>query len=321
MKQIFFAWILLALIFAASGSPLDDDCVGLVEDFLQKRLPNLRERSKEVQEYKEDDFVYFLHIPRTAGRSFWSCFLHRAFPTSKRCAKSYDTLRLELSRPDCKLLASHDDYSVTDFLPENFKVITQVRHPVDRVISAYEFSTLIAAKEYSINTTKPDVQPKKAKEGEEKVLTRDVWPWLYLVQLFDRYSEKTLTHIYRKHKEYRESKSPNLFCVWRHMLGPENPTEHEKSLDRWIQAFSAKSGKLYYYHRKTRESKWELDDEEKKKLTPLLDPYNNTIYLPLALFVQFPMADELVNNAMTYQVNLFGSLDTKLRQFERRFWD
>ena len=83
-----------------------------------------------------------------------------------------------------------------------------------------------------------------------------------------------------------------------------NPEEYEESLDRWIETVSLKSGKTYYYHRRTRESKWTLSEEEQKNLLPPLDPYNNSLILPLASFVEFPMADELVNNAMTFQVIL-----------------
>ena len=53
--------------------------------------------------------------------------LHRlAHPPSKRCAKSYDVLRLNVSVPACGLLSSHDDMSVMDFLVNDTAVITQV---------------------------------------------------------------------------------------------------------------------------------------------------------------------------------------------------
>lgn len=80
------------------------------------------------------------------------------------------------------------------------------------------------------------------------------------------------------------------------------PKEADEKLDRWIRTLSSKSGKVYYFHRRTRESKWTLDEEERKSLLPPIDPYNNSLVLPLASFLEFPMADELVHNAMTYQV-------------------
>lgn len=52
-----------------------------------------------------------------------------AHPPSKRCAKSYDVLRLDMSVPACGLLSSHDDMSVVEHLVKNTAVITQVRLP------------------------------------------------------------------------------------------------------------------------------------------------------------------------------------------------
>jgi hypothetical protein len=71
--------------------------------------------------------LYFLHIPRTAGRTYHSCFLKTAHKPSRRCARSYDVLRLNESIAGCGVLGSHDDYSITDFLPKDTAVITQLR--------------------------------------------------------------------------------------------------------------------------------------------------------------------------------------------------
>ena len=71
--------------------------------------------------------LFFLHIPRTAGRTYYFCFLKLATPPSRRCEKSYDVLRLNSSIADCGLLGSHDDLSVMRFLPHNTAVVTQLR--------------------------------------------------------------------------------------------------------------------------------------------------------------------------------------------------
>ena len=180
----------------------EEACSALVDRFLDKRLPHLKNKGDDgqgVRDYDpEEDFIFFLHVPRTAGRSFWSCFLYIAYPPSKKCAKSYDSLRLELSRPDCKLLASHDDYSITDYLPDGFHVVTQARDPVDRVISAYEFAALVAARDFNPNIT-------KAAERAVKVKTRDVWPWMYLIQLFDRYIERSMAQLFRRNLMFKQS--------------------------------------------------------------------------------------------------------------------
>ena len=60
-----------------------------------------------------DPFVVFLHVPRTAGKTYAHCFLRAAIPPSKRCSPSYDFLRLNVSQEGCRLLVSHDDYSLT----------------------------------------------------------------------------------------------------------------------------------------------------------------------------------------------------------------
>lgn len=115
--------------------------------------------------------LYFLHIPRTAGRTFGVCFLKQAWAPSKRCSKSYDVLRLNASVPGCGLLSSHDDYSVLQYLPEDAAIATQLRDPVDRVLSMYEFAVEVAARHLHPNSTEPE---------PGKMDTRTVWPWSIL---------------------------------------------------------------------------------------------------------------------------------------------
>lgn len=197
---LFSAILFSVNVFDVESVATDQECSFLVDEFLAKRFPDFAKghSEKAFEEYNPQDFLFFLHVPRTAGRSFWSCFLFKAYPPSQKCVKSYDSLRLELSRPDCQLLASHDDYSITDFLPDNFRVITQARDPVDRVVSAYEFTALIAARDYHPNAT-------QSPDESEKVKTRDVWPWLYLVQLFDRYIERSVGYHYKKQQNFKQS--------------------------------------------------------------------------------------------------------------------
>ena len=125
-----------------------------------------------VQALDADHMLYFLHIPRTAGRTYGACFLKQAWAPSRRCAKSYDVLRLNTSVPDCGLLSSHDDYSVIQYLPRDAAVATQLRDPVDRVLSAYEFAVEVAAR--ALVKDAPDKDP-------SKIDTQNVWPWSLLV--------------------------------------------------------------------------------------------------------------------------------------------
>ena len=60
-----------------------------------------------------DAFIFFLHVPRTAGKTYASCFLRAALPPSQRCSPAYDLLRLNISQEHCRYVVSHDDYSLT----------------------------------------------------------------------------------------------------------------------------------------------------------------------------------------------------------------
>ncbi|CAL5225562.1 g8401 [Coccomyxa viridis] len=117
--------------------------------------------------------VFFLHIPRTAGRTYYFCFLKMATPPSRRCEKSYDVLRLNTSIADCGLLGSHDDLSVMQYLPKDTAVVTQLRNPVDRILSAYEFVIEVASRQ--VLKLNPRKKPKR-----KLTSTKNVWPWSYL---------------------------------------------------------------------------------------------------------------------------------------------
>ena len=124
-----------------------------------------------------EHMLYFLHIPRAAGRTFGVCFLKQAWAPSSRCEKSYDVLRLNTSFPGCGLLSSHDDYSVIQYLPKDAAIATQLRDPVDRVLSIYEFAVEVAARQLHPNATQPD---------PDKMDTRRVWPWTILTPFMEQ---------------------------------------------------------------------------------------------------------------------------------------
>lgn len=177
------AGLLLALLSAlaaaagSSSSPAGSqpaaaaaaDCRGLLQQFYSFN-------AKEAAPLAPENLVYFLHIPRTAGRTFHSCLLRLGTPGRRRCPKAYDHLRIDFALPQCHLLSSHDDFSVVEQLPANTAVVTQLRDPVDRLLSAYEFAIEVAARQ--LRRSKNYVKPKG------RVVTDDVWPWSYLVPFF-----------------------------------------------------------------------------------------------------------------------------------------
>ena len=164
-------------------------------------------------------FIFFLHVPRTAGKTYASCFLKSALRPTERCAPSYDFLRLNISQEGCRYIVSHDDYSLTEvcsslylvcsssgfpfftnqFIPrpttphrppspqqmlpkDNTLVLTQLRDPVSRVLSAYEFGIEVAARRVHVD----DDQYASANRNVSFVNTLNVWPWSYVVPFFRR---------------------------------------------------------------------------------------------------------------------------------------
>lgn len=123
--------------------------------------------------------LYFLHVPRTAGRTTHNCFMMPATPPSRRCAKSYDGLKYDISMPDCGLISSHDDFSAMHQLPKSAAVFTSIRNPITRFLSAYEFSVELGARDA--------IRGKPMQAGDNKagkVNTKEVWPWSYLQPTF-----------------------------------------------------------------------------------------------------------------------------------------
>ena len=166
----------LALLLAICAPPLalaSSQCPSLMQDFLAFNR-------KEAAPFTGANTVFFLHVPRTAGRTFHSCLLKLGTPASKRCPRAYDHLRIDFDVPNCALLSSHDDFSVVERLPADTAVVSQLRDPVDRFLSAYEFAIEVAARQ--LRTPPAAARNKTATVG--KVLTQDVWPWSHLVPFF-----------------------------------------------------------------------------------------------------------------------------------------
>ncbi len=169
---MFATFLIAALISVRFSTAIDqDECEVLVRDIEGRG-------AGRAAKPDANKMLFFLHIPRTAGRTFHSCFLKLAHPPSKRCAKSYDVLRVNVSTGSCGLLSSHDDYSATKFLPAEAAIITQLRDPVGRVLSAYEFAVEVAARVLT--------RPKNYTADPAKVNTRNVWPWSVLVPFVEQ---------------------------------------------------------------------------------------------------------------------------------------
>ncbi|KAL4576950.1 hypothetical protein LXL04_013051 [Taraxacum kok-saghyz] len=129
------------------------------------------------------DLLFFLHVPRTGGRTYFYCFLKKLYSGSLECPRSYDKLRFDPRKQNCRLLATHDDYSIMSKLPrEKSSVVTVLRNPIDRVFSAYEFSIEVAAR-FLVhpNLTSATKMPANSRSKKGVISTLDIWPWKYLV--------------------------------------------------------------------------------------------------------------------------------------------
>ena len=128
------------------------------------------------------NLTYFLHVPRTAGRTTFWCALKPAFPPSQRCSRSYDHLRLDPHQPTCNLLSTHDDFSLVESFPGAATVATQLRRPLDRVLSAYEFAVEVAGR-HAFGGQRQRRRHVLDGQASNNIDTRDVWPWSTMVNL------------------------------------------------------------------------------------------------------------------------------------------
>lgn len=141
----------------------------------------------DVEEDKQilRDLLFFLHVPRTGGRTYYQCFLKKLYSSSSslECPRSYDKLRFNPRKTDCRLLSTHDDYSIMSKLPKDkTSPMTILRNPLDRIFSTYEFSIEVAAR-FLIhpNLTSATRMSSRIRAKKAGVSTLDIWPWKYLV--------------------------------------------------------------------------------------------------------------------------------------------
>ncbi|KAK1398426.1 Sulfotransferase [Heracleum sosnowskyi] len=202
--------LLLLLLIGIGNAFTDksfDQCESLVKNWKSSSLLADVKEDKRVLKH----LLFFLHVPRTGGRTYYHCFLRNLYPSSVVCPRSYDKLRFNRSKTDCRLLTSHDDYSVMSKLPsDRTSVVTLLRNPVDRFFSSYEFSMEVAARFMMYpNLTSAIGLPNSKNITAKPVTTLDIWPWKYLVPWMraDMFARKEA----RKHKGSADSQSSDLY--------------------------------------------------------------------------------------------------------------
>nr|XP_019709794.1 protein-tyrosine sulfotransferase isoform X3 [Elaeis guineensis] len=207
------AMLLVVLLLVSTLSPVSSNgndyfhCESIVRNWADSSSESgVREDKSTLK-----DLLFFLHVPRTGGRTYFHCFLRKLYTSAQECPRSYDKLRFDPSKPNCRLMVTHDDYSLMSKLPKDrTSVVTILRSPIDRVFSTYEFSVEVAAR-FLVhpNLTSATQMSGRLRPKTRGVSTLDIWPWKYLVpwmreDLFIRRDARKLV----KHRELSETHDP-----------------------------------------------------------------------------------------------------------------
>ncbi|KAF3772066.1 Protein-tyrosine sulfotransferase [Nymphaea thermarum] len=210
-----------AIKLMASASPSMEDGFESCENIVQSWADSSYAFDDEIdakQLKSLHDFLFFLHVPRTGGFALtkWQAlisltdceFLTRLQPAilldcasllmqlyhDKVCPITCDTQGWDSRKPKCRVHNVHGDYSIVSKLPKKrTSVVTMVRHPLDRVISIYELSTVAAARYllYPNMTFAMEAAARECSERHHTLCLLDVWPFKRLmsrlaVELFAR---------------------------------------------------------------------------------------------------------------------------------------
>ena len=95
--------------------------------------------STPIYPLKDNDLLYFLHIPKTAGTSFTDVLKANFKPDESSLSLPVNEF-LKLTpevRASFKAIAGHYFYNIQDFVPGSPVYITMFRDPIERTISIY----------------------------------------------------------------------------------------------------------------------------------------------------------------------------------------
>ncbi|XP_049931139.1 protein-tyrosine sulfotransferase-like [Nymphaea colorata] len=185
-----------AIKFMASASPSMEDGFESCENIVQSWADSSSTFDDEIEakQLKSlQDFLFFLHVPRTGGSALSSCLLMQLYH-DKVCPITCDRQGWDSRKTKCRVQNVHGDYSIVSKLPKKrTSVVTMERHPLDRVISIYELSTVAAARclLYPNMTSAMEAAARECSERHNSVCLLDVWPFNHLmsrlaVELFAR---------------------------------------------------------------------------------------------------------------------------------------
>ncbi|KAF5199021.1 Protein-tyrosine sulfotransferase, partial [Thalictrum thalictroides] len=209
IRRVTLSILLLLLVFGPVSVISNEDeflkCQRTVRKWSDSSLNGKVKEDKHTLQ----NLLFFLHVPRTGGRTYFHCFLRKLYASYLECPRSYDKLNFDPSKTDCRLLVTHDDYSMMSRLPkERTSVVTILRKPVDRVLSTYEFAVEVAAR-FLVHPNLTSATQMTGRPKSNGVSTLDIWPWKYLVpwmrkDLFSRRDNRR----HEVFKDFKESNGP-----------------------------------------------------------------------------------------------------------------
>ncbi|KAF3774726.1 Protein-tyrosine sulfotransferase [Nymphaea thermarum] len=205
-------------LVAFASSPMEngfESCENIVKGWADSSYAF--DNENETKQLKSlQDILFFIHVPRTGGFVFlkWQalisltdceflCDVHHLFACASLlmqlypdnvCPVTCDMQEWDSRKPKCRVQNIHGGYSIVSKLPKKrTSVVTMVRHPLDRVISIYELSTVKAARYllYPSMTSATEEAERQRSEQPHTACLVDICPFKHLmpklaVELFAR---------------------------------------------------------------------------------------------------------------------------------------
>lgn len=178
---------------ALDETAFEEGCASLASSWVSQQRDFARLRSLAPKL----NVTFHLHVPRTAGRQLTLCLMGPSF-AAKGCMRQYNRDWVDWT---CPCVATHADFRAIDgvSLQGQPAIMMNMRDPVQRVLSAYEFAIEVSARKLGT-----DIKPREELNINS---TRNVWPWKYLVPYIDgELNRKDRLRRWRYRNGYQPSK-------------------------------------------------------------------------------------------------------------------
>lgn len=170
------ATAIVTLLAFACVSAATTDCPALLEEFYSFN------RHQQPSSFSSDSQLFVLHTPPQLSAQLDKCLLRPGTTGLRRCPTfTGEQISKELISKipqDC-MWSSGDDLSVLQLVDGKVAVVTQLQHPEQRFVQAYELAIELAAQNLLDEAT-----PSKGPYDSyfKKKHPMNVWPWTVLAK-------------------------------------------------------------------------------------------------------------------------------------------